>query len=214
MPILQPDRCPEKPPSRPEQRTPGRPSLECPFTAVNGSQARRLPLRSHVVSSPVGVSDAKLRRPIDERTIRLLDQELIRRVIARSIPAEPPEACAAWRAGWCSRPKDFRLRSLGARSQRGRSAGAPRSRGARGWAAWDTGGPCTGAVHAQVHGPLRAGVTACAVARRRSPRWSPTRMRSTYLSSGLLQASKSGVPDRAVMLCGGSVRRILHRACP
>jgi hypothetical protein len=114
---------------RPEQRTPGRPSLECPFTAVNGSQARRLPLRSHVVSSPVGVSDAKLRRPIDERTIRLLDQELIRRVIARFIPAAPPEARAAWRAGWCSRPKDFRLRSLGARSQPGRGAGAPRRSG-------------------------------------------------------------------------------------
>src|SRR3546814_5199253 len=42
---------------------------------------------------------------------------------------------------------------------------------ALGGAPWDTGGPCTGAVHAQVHGPKGPGVSPCAVAHRRSPRW-------------------------------------------
>ena len=83
----------------------------------------------------------------------------------------------------------------------------PRSRGARGGAAWDTGGPCTGAVHARVHGP-RGRASALALWRIVVVLDAHQRgMRSTYLTAAAFcKPPSSGVPDRAVTL--------LHGLCP
>ena len=75
-----------------------------------------------------------------------------------------------------------------------------------GGAAWDTGGPCTGAVHARVHGP-RGRASALALWRIVVVLDAHQRgMRSTYLTAAFCKPPSSGVPDRAVTL--------LHGLCP
>ena len=65
-------------------------------------------------------------------------------------------------------------------------------------AAWDTGGPCTGAVHARVHGP-RGRASALALWRIVVVLDAHQRgMRSTYLTAAAFcKPPSSGVPDRA-----------------